>query len=62
MHKTCDDLIAVDMKLQAKVDLKQTNAALVNISIAKITGDQLFVEQMDATTQKIKKVKIGAVP
>ena len=44
MHKTSDNRIAVDLKLPARYDLKQTNAALVNILISRISGEQLIVE------------------
>ena len=62
MYKTSDNKMAVDLKIPANYDLKQTIASLCNIQISKVLGNQLDVEQKDSDTQKIKKSKLGPVP
>lgn len=44
MYKTSDNKMAVDLKIPANYDLKQTIATLCNIQISKVLGNQLYVE------------------
>ncbi len=54
--------MAIDLRIPAFYELKQTIASLCNILINKVKGNELVVEQKDSETQKIKKQKLGPVP